>query len=153
MNAFEATLLAYYTLRLPACPGYEKAAQFEGLMNFDAHVETVRKQAKQAQSLQEELTLFNIAWALGVVDWLWQSGYAISPELGANVIDFLESLQKYDSVINMPFDIQKLLKPTTVQDRTGEQILDEVDEKYKKLAMEISAGIFLKRRTLDTPEG
>ena len=25
MNAFEATLLAYYTLRLPAYPGYEKA--------------------------------------------------------------------------------------------------------------------------------
>lgn len=56
MNAFEATLLAYYTLRLPSCPGYEKAAQFEGLMNFDNHIASIRKRAilKKAWSLPRE---------------------------------------------------------------------------------------------------
>lgn len=59
MNAFEATLLAYYTLRLPSCPGYEKAAQFEGLMNFDNHIASIRKRAilKKAWRLPQRIEI------------------------------------------------------------------------------------------------
>ena len=92
MNAFEATLLAYYTLRLPSCPGYEKAAQFEGLMCFDNHIASIRVRAARSEGYLDALDLFNITWTLGIIDWRRRSGYATSPELGEKIIAFLESL-------------------------------------------------------------
>ena len=69
MNAFEATLLAYYTLRLPSCPGYEKAAKFEGLMNFDNHIESIRGRATRVDGYLD--TLFTNQ----VMAWLrWGTG-------------------------------------------------------------------------------
>lgn len=146
MNAFEATLLAYYTLRLPACPGYEKAAEFEGLMNFDNHIASVRVRATRADGYLETLDLFNVAWILGIIDWRRRSGYATSPELGSKIIDFLESLPKHDSGVIIPFaTTQKFLKEMAFIDRTPDQILVEVERKYKNLAMDIAVLRFLDR--------
>ena len=76
MNAFEATLLAYYTIRLPAYPGYEKAARFEGLMNFDSHIASIRRRATLVDGYLDTLDLFNVTWILGVIDWHRRSGRA-----------------------------------------------------------------------------
>lgn len=144
MNAFETTLLAYYTLRLPACPGYEKAARFEGLMNFDNHISSVRTRATRADGYLDTLELFNIAWMLGIIDWRRRSGHATSPELGEKIITFLESLPKHDSGVIIPFaTTQKFLKEMAVIDHTPDKILVEVERKYKNLAMEIAVNGFL----------
>lgn len=144
MNAFEATLLAYYTLRLPACPGYEKAAEFEGLMCFDNHITSIRVRAARAEGCQDTLDLFNIAWTLGIIDWRRRSGYATSPELGEKIIAFLESLPKQNSEVVIPFvTTQKFLEQIAFIDRTPDQILAEVERKYKNLAMEIAVNGFL----------
>ena len=144
MNAFEATLLAYYTLRLPACPGYEKATEFEGLMNFDNHISSVRARATRADGYLDTLELFNIAWVLGIIDWRRKSGYATPPELGSKIIDFLESLPKHDSGVCIPFaTTRKFLEQMAFIDRTPDQILVEVERKYKNLAMEIAVLGFL----------
>ena len=144
MNAFEATLLAYYTLRLPSCPGYEKAAQFEGLMCFDNHIASIRVRAARAEGYLDTLDLFNIAWTLGIIDWRRRSGYATSPELGEKIIAFLESLPKHNSGVVIPFvTTQKFLEQMAFSDRTPDQILVEVERKYKNLAMEIAVNGFL----------
>lgn len=144
MNAFEATLLAYYVLRLPSCPGYEKAMEFEGLMNFDNHISSVRTRATLADGYLDTLELFNIAWMLGIIDWRCRSGYATSPELGSKIIDFLESLPKHDSGVIIPFaTTRKFLEQMAFIDRTPDQILVEVERKYKSLAMEIAVKGFL----------
>lgn len=144
MNAFEATLLAYYTLRLPSCPGYEKAAQFEGLMCFDNHIDSIRVRAARAEGYLDALDLFNITWTLGIIDWRRRSGYATSPELGEKIIAFLESLPKQHSGVVIPFvTTQKFLECMAFCDRTPDQILIEVERKYKNLAMEIAVNGFL----------
>lgn len=144
MNAFEATLLAYYTLRLPSCPGYEKAAQFEGLMCFDNHIASIRVRAARAEGYLDALDLFNITWTLGIIDWRRKSGYATSPELGEKIIAFLESLPKQNSGVVIPFvTTQKFLERMAFGDRTPDQILIEVERKYKNLAMEIAVNGFL----------
>lgn len=97
MNAFEATLLAYYTLRLPSCPGYEKAARFEGLMNFDNHIASIRRRATLVDGYLDTLDLFNIAWTLGVIDWHRRSGRAATPEISEKIISFLE-IPRADSI-------------------------------------------------------
>lgn len=144
MNAFDMTLMAYYTLRLPSSPGYEKAAEFEGLMNFDNHISSVRARATRANGYLDMLELFNIAWMLGIIDWRRRSRYATSPELGSKIIDFLESLPKHDSGVIIPFTTtQKFLKEMAFMDRTPDRILREVELKYKNLAMEIAVLGFL----------
>ena len=144
MNAFEATLLAYYTLRLPSFPGYEKAAQFEGLMCFDNHIASIRVRAARAEGYLDALDLFNITWTLGIIDWRRRSGYATSPELGEKIIAFLESLPKQNSGVVIPFaTTQKFLERMAFGDRTPDQILIEVERKYKNLAMEIAVNGFL----------
>lgn len=146
MNAFENTLLAYYVLRLPACPGYEKAVQFEGLMNFDNHISSVRARATRADGYLDTLELFNIAWILGIIDWRRKSGYATPPELGSKINDFLESLPKHDSGVIIPFTTtQKFLKEMAFIDRTPDRILREVELKYKNLALEIAVLGFLNQ--------
>lgn len=146
MNAFDMTLMAYYTLRLPSSPGYEKAAEFEGLMNFDNHISSVRSRATRADGYLDTLELFNIAWMLGIIDWRRRSGYATSPELGSKIIDFLESLPKHDSGVIIPFaTTQKFLKEMAFMDRTPDRILIEVELKYKNLAMEIAVLGFLNQ--------
>lgn len=144
MNAFEATLLAYYTLRLPSCPGYEKAARFEGLMNFDNHIASLRRRATLVDGYLDTLDLFNIAWTLGIIDWQRRSGRATSPELGEKIISFLESLSGYDSGVVVPFATpRKFLEQIAFVDRTPDQIIVEVERKYKNLAMEIAVNGFL----------
>lgn len=144
MNGFEATLLAYYTLRLPSCPGYEKAAQFEGLMCFDNHIASIRVRAARAEGYLDTLDLFNITWTLGIIDWRRRSGYATSPELGEKIIAFLESLPKQNSGVVIPcVTTQKFLEQMAFVDRTPDQILVEVERKYKNLAMEIAVNGFL----------
>lgn len=144
MNAFEAALLAYYTLRLPSCSGYEKAAQFEGLMCFDNHIASIRVRAARAEGYLDTLDLFNITWTLGIIDWRRRSGYATSPELGEKIIAFLESLPKQNSGVVIPFvTTQKFLEQMAFVDRTPDQILVEVERKYKNLAMEIAVNGFL----------
>lgn len=144
MNAFDMTLMAYYTLRLPSSPGYEKAAEFEGLMNFDNHISSVRSRATRTDGYLDTLELFNISWMLGIIDWRRRSGYATSPELGSKIIDFLESLPKHDSGVIIPFaTTQKFLKEMAFMDRTPDRILREVELKYKNLAMEIAVLGFL----------
>lgn len=144
MNAFEATLLAYYTLRLPARPGYEKAALFEGLMNFDNHISSIRSRATRIEGGQDALDLFNITWTLGIIDWRRRSGYATSPELGEKIIAFLESLPKQNSGVVIPFvTTRKFLEHMVFIDRSPDQILIEIDRKYKNLAMEIAVKGFL----------
>ena len=144
MNAFEATLLAYYTLRLPSCPGYEKAAQFEGLMCFDNHIASIRVRATRTEGYLDALDLFNITWTLGIIDWRRRSGYATSPELGEKIIAFLESLPKHNSGVVIPFTTtQKFLERMAFGNHTPDQILVEVERKYKNLAMEIAVNGFL----------
>ena len=144
MNAFEATLLAYYTLRLPASPGYEKVAKFEGLMNFDSHIANIRVRATRAEGYLDALDLFNITWTLGIIDWRRRSGYATSPDLGEKIIAFLESLPKQNSGVVIPFvTTQEFLEQMAFIDRTPDQILVEVERKYKNLAMEIAVKGFL----------
>lgn len=144
MNAFEATLLAYYTLRLPSCPGYEKAAQFEGLMNFDSHIASIRKRATRIDGYLDTLDLFNIAWTLGIIDWQRRKGYATCPELNEKIISFLESLPKYDSGVVVPFATTwKFLEKLAGVAQAPEQIIIEVERKYKNLAMEIAVEGFL----------
>lgn len=144
MNAFEATLLAYYTLRLPSCPGYEKAAQFEGLMNFDNHIASIRKRATRVDGYLDTLDLFNIAWTLGIIDWQRRSGLATCPELGEKIISFLESLPKHDSGVVIPFATTwKFLERLAGASRASTQIIVEVERKYKNLAMEIAVNGFL----------
>lgn len=144
MNAFEATLLAYYTLRLPAYPGYEKAARFEGLMNFDSHIASIRRRATLVDGYLDTLDLFNVTWILGVIDWHRRSGRAASPELCEKIISFLESLSKYDSGVVIPFATTwKFLDQIAFVDRTPDQIIVEVEPKYKNLAMEIAVNGFL----------
>lgn len=144
MNAFEATLLAYYTLRLPSCPGYEKAARFEGLMNFDNHIASIRRRATLVDGYLDTLDLFNIAWTLGVIDWHRRSGRAATPEISEKIISFLESLSGYDSGVVVPFTTTwKFLEQIAFVDRTPDQIIVEVERKYKNLAMEIAVNGFL----------
>lgn len=150
MNAFDMTLMAYYTLRLPSSPGYKKAAEFEGLMNFDNHISSVRHRATRADGYLNTLELFNIAWMLGIVDWRRKTGYATSPELGSKIIDFLESLPKHDSGIIIPFaTTRKFLEEMAFIDRTPDQILVEVEHKYKNLAMEIAVKGFLSQPRME----
>lgn len=150
MNAFDMTLMAYYTLRLPSSPGYEKAVEFEGLMNFDNHISSVRARATRADGYLDTLELFNIAWMLGIIDWRRRSGYATSPELGSKIIDFLESLPKHDSGVIVPFaTTQKFLKEVAFMDRTPDRILREVGLKYKNLAMEIAVLGFLDQPRME----
>lgn len=144
MNAFEATLLAYYTLRSPSCPGYEKAARFEGLMNFDNHIASIRRRATLVDGYLDTLDLFNIAWTLGVIDWHRRSGRAATPEISEKIISFLESLSRYDSGVIVPFATTwKFLEQIAFVDRTPDQIIVEVERKYKNLAMEIAVNGFL----------
>lgn len=144
MNAFEATLLAYYTLRRPACSGYEKAAQFQGLMAFDNHITSIRARATRIEGSQDALDLFNIAWTLGIIDWRRESGYATSPELGEKIIAFLESLPKQNSGVVIPFvSTHQLLKEMAFAGHTPEQIIVDIPLKYKNLAMEIAVQGFL----------
>ena len=144
MNAFENTLLAYYVLRLPACPGYEKAIQFEGLMNFDSHIASIRRRATLVDGYLDTLDLFNIAWTLGIIDWQRRSGRATSPELGEKIISFLESLSKRDSGVVVPFATTwKFLEHLAGASQVPTQILAEVERKYKNLAMEIAVDGFL----------
>lgn len=144
MNAFEATLLAYYTLRLPSCPGYEKAARFEGLMNFDNHIASIRKRATRVDGYLDTLDLFNIAWTLGIIDWQRRSGLATCPELGEKIISFLESLPKHDSGVVIPFATTwKFLEKLAGVTQAPAQIIIEVERKYKNLAMEIAVEGFL----------
>lgn len=150
MNAFENTLLAYYVLRLPACPGYEKAALFEGLMNFDNHIASVRVRASRVDGYLDALDLFNIAWVLGIIDWRRRSGQATPPELGEKIITFLESLSKHDSGVCIPFaTTRKFLEQMAFIDRTPDQILVEVERKYKNLAMEIAVKGFLGQARME----
>ena len=143
MNAFEATLLAYYTLRLPSGPGYEKAARFEGLMNFDNHIASIRRRATLVDGYLDTLDLFNIAWTLGVIDWHRRSGRAATPEISEKIIS-LESLSRYDSGVIVPFATTwKFLEQIAFVDRTPDQIIVEVERKYKNLAMEIAVNGFL----------
>ena len=144
MNAFEATLLAYYTLRLPACTGYEKAAQFQGLMDFDNHIASIRSRATRIEGSQDALDLFNIAWTLGIIDWSRKRGYATGPELGSKIIDFLESLPKQNSGIVVPFvTTKKFLEHMASGGYTPAHIIVGVELKYKNLAMEIAVQGFL----------
>jgi hypothetical protein len=144
MNAFEATLLAYYTLRLPACPGYEKAAKFEGLMNFDNHIAAIHSRATRLVGSQDTLDLFDTAWTLGIIDWRRASGYATGPDLGSKIIDFLESLPKQNSGVVIPFvTAQKLIKEVAFAGHTPEQIIADIQPKYKNLAMEVAIQGFL----------
>lgn len=150
MNAFDMTLMAYYTLRLPQSSGYEKAAKFEGLMNFDNHISSVRTRATHADGYLDTLELFNIAWMLGIIDWRRRSGYATSPELGEKIIAFLESLPKHDSGVVIPFvTTRKFLEQMAFIDRTPDQILVEVERKYKNLAMEIAVQGFISQPRME----
>lgn len=144
MNAFDMTLMAYYTIRLPQNPGYEKAAEFEGLMNFDNRISDIRVRATRAEGYLDTLDLFNMAWTLGIINWRRKSGYATSPELGSKIIDFLTSLPRYESGVIIPFaTTQKFLEQMAFIDRTPERIIIEIERKYKNLALEIAVKGFL----------
>lgn len=60
------------------------------------------------------------------------------------IISFLESLSKHDSGVIIPFATTwKFLEQIAFVDRTPDQILVEVERKYKNLAMEIAVNSFL----------
>lgn len=102
-GANEATLLAYYTLRLPACPGYEKAAQFQGLMNFDNHIASIRSRATRLEGGQDTLDLFNVAWTLGIIDWRREDSRefaAVVSHLYKLTLDF-EMLRVQPSILDL----------------------------------------------------